>query len=415
LLESLPDRRRRDQPLTVIEGVVPPLDRALSGCRFAPRCELAIARCRHTAPPWLALNSQQWVRCLRVEERPRVEEMRQAQRQPSQLAYAAKRLEPLLAVRGLKVHFPIQCGWLQRVTGHVKAVDGVCLTIPQGRTLALVGESGCGKTTLGRAILQLIRPTGGSVSFAGEELTRLKGRALNRHRAALQLIFQDPLSSMNPRLRVEDIIAEGIQAQRRLARAQRHRRVTELLEQVGLCAAAARRYPHEFSGGQRQRVCIARALAVQPRLIVCDEPTSALDVSVQAQVINLLQGLQKELGLSYLFISHNISVVAYLADEVAVMYLGRIVEQGRVDEVLERPAHPYTRALISAVPVADPARGRKLIQLAGDMPSPLRPPRGCHFHPRCTQALDVCLTSYPPPSTLGPDHRASCWLLSNGV
>jgi peptide/nickel transport system ATP-binding protein len=276
--------------------------------------------------------------------------------------------------------------------------------------LALVGESGCGKTTVGRAVLQLLRTTSGSVRFAGEELIGLKGRALLRHRSALQIIFQDPLSSMNPRLRVEQIIAEGMQRQQ-LNRAQRRYRVVELLEQVGLSAAAAGRFPHEFSGGQRQRICIARALAVRPRLIVCDEPTSALDVSVQAQVINLLQELQRELGLSYLFISHNLSVVAYLADEVAVMYLGRIVEQGRAEAVLERPAHPYTRALLSAVAVADPARRRKLIQLCGEVPSPVRPPRGCHFHPRCNQARDICRSRYPQPTELAPEHQASCWLL----
>jgi peptide/nickel transport system ATP-binding protein len=298
------------------------------------------------------------------------------------------------------------------VVGQVKAVDGVSLSIAPGRTLALVGESGCGKTTVGKAILQLLRPTSGSVSFAGEELTRLKGKALRRQRGALQVIFQDPLSAMNPRLRVEEIVAEGLQARRYLNRGQRRRRVVELLEQVGLSAAVARRYPHEFSGGQRQRICIARALAVNPRLIVCDEPTSALDVSVQAQVINLMHGLQRELGLAYLFISHNLSVVAYLADEVAVMYLGRIVEQGRVGQVMERPAHPYTRALLSAVPVADPARRRPVIRLAGDVPSSLHPPGGCHFHPRCDQARELCRRRYPQPTELGPDHRASCWLLS---
>jgi peptide/nickel transport system ATP-binding protein len=351
------------------------------------------------------------VRCLKTGESRWLEAVRSADPPVASLR-SESGPDPLLEVDALKLHFPIQQGLLKRVVGQVKAVDGVSLKIPQGRTLALVGESGCGKTTIGKAILQLLRPTSGSVRFAGEELTRLEGRALRRQRGALQIIFQDPMSAMNPRLRVEEIVAEGMQAQRRLEPAQRRRRVIELLQQVGLSEASARRYPHEFSGGQRQRICIARALAVEPRLIVCDEPTSALDVSVQAQVVNLMQGLQKELGLAYLFISHNLSVVDYLADEVAVMYLGRIVEQGRVDAVLKRPAHPYTRALLSAVPVADPGRRRTMIQLAGDMPSPAHPPEGCHFHPRCAQARAICRSWYPQASELGAGHRASCWLLS---
>jgi peptide/nickel transport system ATP-binding protein len=413
LLQSLPDRHRRDQRLAVIPGSVPALGEADDGCRFAPRCELADARCRRETPPWHPLDNHQGVRCLRVAEEPAPSQLERPADRADTPPQAGTGPEPLLEVSDLKVHFPIRQGLLQRLVGQVRAVDGVSLSIPQGRTLALVGESGCGKTTVGKAILQLIRATSGSVRFAGDELTRLQGLALRRHRAALQIIFQDPLSAMNPRLRVEEIVAEGMRAQRRLSRKQRRDRVLELLQQVGLPESAAVRYPHEFSGGQRQRICIARALAVEPRLIVCDEPTSALDVSVQAQVINLMQRLQRELGLSYLFISHNLSVVAYLADQVAVMYLGRIVEQGRVEEVLQRPAHPYTQALLSAVPVADPSRRRPVIRLAGDMPSPAHPPEGCHFHPRCTQAREICATHYPTASELGSGHWASCWLLSD--
>ena len=413
LLQSLPDRHRRDQRLAVIPGSVPALGEAGDGCRFAPRCELADARCRREAPPWHPLDTGQGVRCLRVAEASKPSQVDYPVNQSDTPPQARIRPDPLLLVSDLKVHFPIRQGLLRRVVGRVKAVDGVSLSIPQGRTLALVGESGCGKTTVGKAILQLLQATSGSVRFAGEELTGLKGRDLRRHRNALQIIFQDPLSAMNPRLRVEEIVAEGMRAQWRLNRVQRRRRVVELLEQVGLSGAAAGRYPHEFSGGQRQRICIARALAVEPRLIVCDEPTSALDVSVQAQVINLMQRLQRELGLAYLFISHNLSVVAYLADEVAVMYLGRIVEQGRVEEVLQRPVHPYTQALLSAVPVVDPSRRRGVIQLGGDMPSPAHPPEGCHFHPRCAQAREICTTRYPHVTELGPGHRASCWLLSD--
>ncbi|MCU7809516.1 MAG: ABC transporter ATP-binding protein, partial [Candidatus Thiodiazotropha sp. (ex Semelilucina semeliformis)] len=309
---------------------------------------------------------------------------------------------------GLEVHFPIYKGVLRRVVGHLRAVDGIDLTLTKGRTLAIVGESGCGKTTTGKGILQLIRPTSGRVLFESEELTRLKGEALRRKRAEMQIIFQDPMASMNPRLRVGSIVEEGLRAQKIYSKAQREQRVTELLKQVGLSDDAVNRYPHEFSGGQRQRICIARALAMKPKLIVCDEPTSALDVSIQAQILNLLKALQHSLKLSYLFITHNISVVAYLADEVAVMYLGRIVERGRVDEVLDSPSHPYTRALMSAVPVADPDRKRHVIQLEGDMPSPLEPPCGCHFHPRCPDATEQCMKDYPQEKPISTSHRVCC-------
>jgi peptide/nickel transport system ATP-binding protein len=275
-----------------------------------------------------------------------------------------------------------------------------------------VGESGCGKTTVGKAILQLPGPTAGRVLFDGVDLASVEGRELRRLRREFQIIFQDPASSMNPRMLVEDIIAEGLVAQGLGGnRAQRRVLVEKLLDQVGMRSNAADRYPHEFSGGQRQRIAIARALALKPRLIVCDEPTSALDVSVQAQVLNLLKDLQAELGLSYLFITHNISVVAYLAHEVAVMYLGRIVEYGDVDSVLREPLHPYTAALLSAVPVADPAHHREVIRLEGDMPSPSDPPSGCHFHPRCPHASAICLERYPATVEVAPGRRVSCWLV----
>jgi peptide/nickel transport system ATP-binding protein len=316
-----------------------------------------------------------------------------------------------LEVSDLKVHFPIHRGVLRRVVGHVKAVDGVGMEIPAGRTVALVGESGCGKTTVGKAILRLERPTGGSVRFAGHDLGRIGGAELRRLRREFQIIFQDPASSMNPRMLVEDIVAEGMVAQGiGRDRGERRARVEALLQQVGMQPSAADRYPHEFSGGQRQRIAIARALAVEPRLIVCDEPTSALDVSVQAQVLNLLRQLQADLGLSYLFITHNISVVAYLADEVAVMYLGRIVEYGAVESVLNAPRHPYTEALLSAVPVPDPDHERPVIRLEGDMPSPVDPPSGCHFHPRCPHARAVCRERYPEAVMLDDGHRVHCWL-----
>jgi len=330
--------------------------------------------------------------------------------------FAARHAKPvhgdaLMQAQDLQVHFPIRKGVLRRTVGYVKAVDGLDLSLRPGQTLALVGESGCGKTTVGKALLQLLRPTGGSVLFDGAELTRLKGEPLRVLRREFQIIFQDPASSMNPRMLVSDIVAEGMRAQgiggdREAQRA----RVLKLLSQVGLPESAMQRYPHEFSGGQRQRIAIARALAVEPRLIVCDEPTSALDVSVQAQVLNLLKELQAELDLSYLFITHNIAVVAYLADEVAVMYLGRTVEQGPVGRILNTPAHPYTEALLTSVPVPDPAHQREVLRLEGDMPSPANPPSGCYFHERCPRAEPRCYEVYPPMLELDAGHRVACWL-----
>jgi len=405
LFRSLPDAGRRDQPLTVIPGMVPSLDRQFSGCRFVERCEAATTECQLAAPPWLSAEGQGW----RCHFRP--DQVKLASPAPQVTAAARETPATLLRLDELQVHFPIRRGLLRRTVGHVRAVDGVSLAVPAGRTLALVGESGCGKTTVGKALLQLIRPTGGTVAFDGTELTTLKGEALRRLRSEFQIIFQDPAASMNPRMLVRDIVAEGLVAQGLVKdKAARHARAAELLQQVGLPAEAADRYPHEFSGGQRQRICVARALAVQPRLIVCDEPTSALDVSVQAQVLNLLKDLQQQFGLSYLFITHNISVVAYLADEVAVMYLGRIVEQGPVARVLDSPAHPYTRALLSAVPVPDPGREHEVIRLGGELPSPANPPAGCHFHPRCPVAVAQCRQLYPPMVDLEQGQRAACWL-----
>jgi peptide/nickel transport system ATP-binding protein len=406
LFRSVPKAEKRDQGLDVIRGIVPRLNQVFGHCRFADRCELAQPQCHSDLPPWRG-EAESGYRChLGPEEVKDLDSGRGGLR-PSAAASGGG----LLDVRRLKVHFPIHKGVLRRVVGHVRAVDGLDLAIPSGRTVALVGESGCGKTTVGKAILQLIRPTEGRVLFDGTDLAHVRGSALRSLRREFQIIFQDPASSMNPRMLVEDIIAEGLVAQHLGgSRAERRRLVEQLLEQVGMQPNAADRYPHEFSGGQRQRIAIARVLALKPRLIVCDEPTSALDVSVQAQVLNLLRELQGELALSYLFITHNISVVAYLAHEVAVMYLGRIVEYGEVGEVLNAPLHPYTAALLSAVPVADPAREREVIRLPGDMPSPIDPPAGCHFHPRCPQAMPICLERYPEMIDRVPGRRVACWL-----
>ena len=315
---------------------------------------------------------------------------------------------PLLQVRNLVKQFPIRGGILQRVVDRVHAVDGVSFDLAPGETLGVVGESGCGKSTTGRCVLRLIEPTSGEVHFEGRNVTAMGKDELRALARDMQIIFQDPYASLNPRMTVSAIIGEALTIhQLAPTRREYDDRIVELLETVGLSADHRRRYPHEFSGGQRQRIAIARALAVQPRLIVCDEPTSALDVSVQAQILNLLRRLQHELGLAYLFITHNIAVVEHLAHDVAVMYLGKIVETGPVEKVLHSPRHPYTRALLSAVPRIDGAQQPQ--KLAGDLPSPANPPSGCAFHPRCPKAQSRCRTDTPAPASLNDRHFVACW------
>ncbi len=317
----------------------------------------------------------------------------------------------MLEVQNLRVHFPVKQGVFARVRGHVRAVDDVSLTVAAGETVGLVGESGCGKTTLGRAILRLVEPTGGTIRFAGEDITRLQGAALRAKRRQFQMIFQDPFSSLNPRLTVGESIGEALDLHRLTpTREARRQRIGELAASVGLDAAHAARFPHEFSGGQRQRIGIARALAVEPQLIVCDEPVSALDVSVQAQVVNLLQDLQRDRGLAYLFISHDLAVVEHLSHRIVVMYLGRVVEAGPAKDLCRTPRHPYTQALISAVPVVDPDAKRQRIILAGDVPSPIHPPGGCPFHPRCPVAAARCRTEVPSLRETAGDRQVACHL-----
>ncbi len=413
LFAALPGSAGRGRPLETIPGGVPRLDRKFAGCRFNDRCPAAFARCAAEEPGWHTVDGAHAVRCHLYDGGRRPEPLAQAVAPaPAPQSSGITPDSSLLEVTDLRVHFPVKKGILQRTVAHVRAVDGVSFSLAPGRTLALVGESGCGKTTAGKAILQLLRPTGGSVRLQGEEIAGLSRARLQPKRGLMQMVFQDPYASLNPRLSVEAIIAEGMQALN-LASGGRDpaQRVGALLESVGLDPEMAHRYPHEFSGGQRQRIAIARALAVNPRLVICDEPTSALDVSVQAQILNLLRDLQARLGLAYLFFTHNIAVVDYLADQVAVMYLGRIVETGTADEVLREPKHPYTAALIAAVPRVDGgAATPERLRVAGELPSPVAPPAGCHFHPRCPRATDICLQQYPEQTRLSATRTVSCHL-----
>jgi oligopeptide transport system ATP-binding protein len=320
----------------------------------------------------------------------------------------------LIEVKNLQIYFPVLAGFLQRKVADVKAVDDISFYIKRGETLGLVGESGCGKTTTGRGILQLSKPTAGQVFFEGTELTKLGAKAMRHVRRDMQLIFQDPYASLDPRMTAGNIIGEPLLVHK-LAKGKKYReQVDELLRMVELEPRMAVRYPHEFSGGQRQRIGIARALAVRPKFIVCDEPVSALDVSIQAQVIQLLIKLKDELNLTYLFIAHDLSVVRYISDRVAVMYLGKIMEITHSDEIYNNPLHPYTQALLSAVPIPNPAldRQRKRILLAGDVPSPIDPPSGCHFHPRCHLVKDVCKDKEPDLRDVGHEHWVACHLVS---
>ncbi|HCO97541.1 MAG TPA: peptide ABC transporter substrate-binding protein [Pseudothermotoga sp.] len=320
--------------------------------------------------------------------------------------------EVLLEVKNLVKHFPVKAGIFQRTVALVKAVDGVSFQIKKGETFGLVGESGCGKTTTGRCILMLETPTSGEIVFKGVDITKLNQKQLRKLRPKMQIVFQDPFSSLNPRLPIKEIIGEAI-AYHGIAKGREvERRVQELLQMVGLSAEHMNRYPHEFSGGQRQRICIARALATEPDLIVCDEAVSALDVSIQSQILRLLENLQAKLGVAYLFISHALNVVKYISHRIGVMYLGKLVEVAESEELYLNPLHPYTKALISAVPVPDPKVKRKKIILKGDVPSPLNPPRGCRFVTRCPQAMQICGEIEPQLIDVSPNHSVACHLYS---
>jgi len=315
---------------------------------------------------------------------------------------------PILEVRNVKKYFPIRKGFFSKLKGHVHAVDGVTFTLDEGETLGLVGESGCGKTTLGRSILRLIEPTSGEILFRGEDILALDQEKMRGLRREIQVIFQDPYSSLNPRLTVGGLIAEGLKNHGLKITSDRKDYIVTLMEKVGLRAEQINRYPHEFSGGQRQRIGIARALALNPKLIICDEPVSALDVSIQAQVINLLVNLQKEFGLSYVFIAHDLNVVEHISDRVAVMYLGKIVELAKDVDLYTTPQHPYTEALLSAVPIPNPKMKKKRVLLAGEIPSPIQLPTGCRFHTRCPYKIDLCQEIEPEFKDLGGGHWVSC-------
>jgi oligopeptide/dipeptide ABC transporter ATP-binding protein len=434
LLDSIPQLTPKGEPLHAIPGMVPRPDRVPSGCRFAPRCSYAQDACRSAPVPLVApadvaarpdgngegsTASSSLVRCVRMDELvlsgpppavvPGVSET-------STSGGAAPEGAAVLDVSGLTKDFPIRSGVLRRTTGSVKAVDRVDLVVPTGTTLGLVGESGSGKSTLARLVLRLIDATEGKIVVDGKDISTLRGPQLRRHRETMQLVFQDPYSSLDPRQSIADIVGEPLAIHTSMNRTQREHRVVELLAQVGLDSHVLQRQPHEFSGGQRQRIAIARALALQPKLLVCDEPVSALDVSTQSQVINLLIDLQRELGIAYLFIAHDLSVVRHISNHIAVMYLGQIVEEGDADEVYERPTHPYTSALLSAIPVPDPARQyeRQRIILRGEV-SELRVGQvGCRFRARCPFAMEVCARVDPEPYLTPAGTTVRCHLHTSG-
>ncbi|WP_246501463.1 ABC transporter ATP-binding protein [Mesorhizobium caraganae] len=401
LLNSIPSLTAENTRLVPIKGTPPNVTLPPTFCAFAPRCDYAEARCREQKPPLETVNAGHTTACWRWREVDHLPRSPAAAQRVKPAGAAGQ--EALLTVTDLKVHFPIRRGVLRRQVGAVHAVDGVSFEVLRGETLALVGESGCGKSTTGRAVLGLERPSAGSIVFEGRDYAGATGEELKQRRRDMQMVFQNPFGSLNPRMTVGRIIGEGLRAQKIGTRATRDARVGELLALVGLREALRNRYPFELSGGQRQRVGIARAIATNPKFIIADEPISALDVSIQAQIVNLLDDLKVRLGLTYLFVGHDLSMIRYLSDRVAVMYLGRIVEIGTTASVFGSPLHPYTRALLSAIPVPDPKAGgtRRRIVLGGGVPDPSKPPSGCHFHPRCPKATDICSKVDPQPRDFG--------------
>ncbi len=409
LLASIPRLDQdRSQPLYSISGVAPQLSAEIVGCRFAPRCRYATERCRIEEPALTPNEDGHRAACFHPVDGPMATVIATT---AAAFANGHRDAEVVLELDHLEKEFPVTAGAvLQRKVGSVKAVSDVSFRVHRGETFGLVGESGCGKTTIGWLVAALERPTGGAVRFEGEELSKLHGRALRHRRRDVQLMFQDPYASLDPRMKVGSAIGEPLAVQSIGSRKERHARVAELLDEVGLSPRSGRLYPHEFSGGQRQRIGLARALALNPKLIVADEPVSALDVSIQAQILNLMKSLQDRHGLTYIFISHDLAVVKYLADTIAVMYLGKLVEIGPADAVYRETVHPYTRGLIETIPVPDPsiARRRRTGVVRGELPSAIDPPSGCRFRTRCPLAAEICALEEPPLRQFGPRHRAAC-------
>jgi len=418
LLQALPESSDANQPLAVIPGVVPTVTQSFALCRFKPRCVHQFKACEQVKPNWIKTTNR-WVRCHWYDEAILKSYPKKLRLKPIETNILLQDIEeayienpdgaPVFSASNFKVYYPIKKGILKRTVGYLRAVDGINLTIQEGETVALVGESGCGKTSAGKAMLRLI-PSQGELRLAGVDLLKLSSRNLRHHRHDFQMIFQDPYTSMNPKMRVHEILLEGMKALKVGSnKAEREDRIDILLEQVGLLSEVKWRYPFEFSGGQRQRLAIARALSVGPRLIICDEPTSALDVSVQAQILNLLKELQQELYISYLFITHNINVVRYIADKIAVMYLGRIVEFGTKAQIFNSPKHPYTQALLESVPQVG-AIHKPFQPPEGEVPSISNPPSGCHFAPRCPHKMPECELKYPKSYKVANSQHVSCFL-----
>jgi oligopeptide/dipeptide ABC transporter ATP-binding protein len=407
LLASMPNLENATKhELASIAGLPPDLTREIVGCRFAPRCMYATDQCRQEEPP-LSYEGEHAYACFHPVSGPRPVVVRTA---ATAVAAAKGSGKEILRVDNLVKEFAIKAGLVRHKVGAIHAVSNVSFTIKEGETFGLVGESGCGKTTIGRMVVGLDLPTGGQISFDGKVVSAKNHKPTREDRRQRQMMFQDPYSSLNPRMKVSQILGEPLLVQRDGSKAQQAARVDELLLSVGLEPSAADRYPHEFSGGQRQRIGFARALALNPRLIVADEPVSALDVSIQAQILNLMKDLQRQHTLSYIFVSHDLAVVYYMADTIGVMYLGKIVEIGDAESVFRTPAHPYTQGLLDAVPVPDPAeaRSRRGRQVTGELPSPINPPSGCRFRTRCPRAQDICANVEPPFEDFGESHQAAC-------
>lgn len=416
LMRSIPRiETNKNQRLQTIKGNVPNLKELPTGCRFHPRCLLATEKCRNEEPPLFDAGDGRLSKCWTADPTLQVKREIMTAFDEEQLDNFERNLhldvgQPLLNVKDIKKYFPITKGILSRTIGHVRAVDGVSINIHKGETLGLVGESGCGKSTVGRLITGLIKSTAGEVIFEGTNLAHANRSKMKQIRKKIQFVFQDPYSSLNPRMTILDIIGEPLEVHQIAKGTRKQERVAELLEIVGLSRNDMHKFPHQFSGGQRQRISIARALATEPELLICDEAVSALDVSVQAQILNLLKDLQIKMGLSYLFISHDLNVVKYVSDRIAVMYLGEIVEVADSETLFENPFHPYAKALISAVPIPDPTMEPDRIILKGEIPSPSNPPSGCKFHTRCPVAMDICRNKKPELKEITDRHIVSCHL-----